>query len=171
MKASLYPFMRYSLITSDIPIRSPHFLNQSHNDALDDHRRIPMVEYQKEYRKLETRYCLTHTKYQYSMGCEKCYGVYCIRCMSESAQCKDGRWWRKMHKGFLYCYFLLWYPLLYFIQRMVFLCTSNFAVRSQCERNNTAWMMSTYIHDNINIHESSLKYLASKVSTSGSRCT
>ena len=90
VKASLYPFMRYSLITSDIPIRSPHFLNQSHNDALDDHRRIPMVEYQKEYRKLETRHCVTHGSYQYSVGCEKCYEVFCIQCLSGETVCKDG---------------------------------------------------------------------------------
>ena len=66
-----------------------HFY-QSHNDALDDHRRIPMVEYQKEYRKLETRHCVTHGSYQYSVGCEKCYEVFCIQCLSGETVCKDG---------------------------------------------------------------------------------
>ena len=64
---------------------------QSHNDALDDHRRIPMVEYQKEYRKLETRYCVTHTRYKYGMGCEKCYRVFCVECVAEAGSCKNGK--------------------------------------------------------------------------------
>ena len=35
------------------------FYHQSHNDALDDHRRITMDEYKKEYRKVEIRNCET----------------------------------------------------------------------------------------------------------------
>ena len=69
----------------------PFIFLQSHNDALDDHRRIPMVEYQKEYRKLETRYCVTHSRYKYGMGCEKCYRVFCVECVAEAGSCKNGK--------------------------------------------------------------------------------
>ena len=50
-----------------------------------------MVEYQQEYRKLEARYCARHSRYQYSMGCEKCFEVYCTECIAGVGPCKDGK--------------------------------------------------------------------------------
>ena len=64
---------------------------QSHNDALDDHRRIRMDEYKRDYRKLETRYCEKHPKEVYSTSCEKCFNVFCAGCMHKLGLCSDGK--------------------------------------------------------------------------------
>ena len=63
---------------------------QSHNDALDDHRRIRMDEYKRDYRKLETRYCEKHPKHVYSMACTKCAMIFCANCTGKIDTCSDG---------------------------------------------------------------------------------
>ena len=64
---------------------------QSHNDALDDHRRIRMDEYKRDYRKLETRYCEKHPKLVYSIACSKCGCVFCADCLGRIENCSDGK--------------------------------------------------------------------------------
>ena len=64
---------------------------QSHNDALDDHRRIRMDEYKRDYRKLETKYCEKHPKEVYSLCCEKCFNVFCAGCVPQISMCSDGK--------------------------------------------------------------------------------
>ena len=65
---------------------------QSHNDALDDHRRIRMDEYKRDYRKLETRYCDKHPREVYSMVCENCYEICCVSCVRNIGLCANGKY-------------------------------------------------------------------------------
>ena len=68
------------------------FLPQNHNEALDDHKRITMDEYKKEYRKVEIRRCEKHTDHVYSVACKKCHGVFCVKCLiSKSENCSNGK--------------------------------------------------------------------------------
>ena len=69
---------------------------QSHNDALDDHRRIRMDEYKRDYRKLETRYCDKHTGDVYILSCDKCYDVFCAGSVPEIDMCTDGEFFNFM---------------------------------------------------------------------------
>ena len=64
---------------------------QTHNEFLDDHRRICMDEYKREYRKMETRYCNIHTDQVYLMVCRECSLVSCIDCVDELTDCSAGK--------------------------------------------------------------------------------
>ena len=59
---------------------------------LDDHRRICMDEYTREYRKMETRYCMKHSEKPYIISCEKCTDVFCEKCVPEIWLNKQGKW-------------------------------------------------------------------------------
>lgn len=66
------------------------FILQSHNDALDDHERIPIAEYMREHRKIVTRYCDKHRAMVLSLGCRTCLLVFCNHCVSEDSVCASG---------------------------------------------------------------------------------
>ena len=67
------------------------YVLQAHNFALDDHKRITMDEYEKEYRKVEIRRCETHTDQAYSVACNKCNQVFCATCVTVNpGKCTDG---------------------------------------------------------------------------------
>ena len=68
----------------------PLSILQSHNDALDDHRRIRMDEYKRDYRKLETRYCEKHPKEVYCMACENCTEAFCVKRLESTIVCTNG---------------------------------------------------------------------------------
>ena len=76
------------------------FYHQSHNDALDDHRRITMDEYKKEYRKVEIRHCETHKDNVYNVACEKCHEVFCVKCILRPTPCTDGKTIIHFHGSF-----------------------------------------------------------------------
>ena len=83
-------FLNHSIALSSEKIPC-FFYFQSHNDALDDHRRITMDEYKKEYRKVEIRHCETHKDKVYNVACEKCHEVFCVKCMLRPTSCSDGK--------------------------------------------------------------------------------
>ena len=64
---------------------------QSHNDALDDHERVPIAEYMREHRKIVTRHCVKHRNMVLSLGCRTCLIVLCNHCVSEDSICASGK--------------------------------------------------------------------------------
>ena len=71
--------------------RASQLFLQGHNFSLDDHKRITMDEYKKEYRKVEIRNCEKHTDRVYSLACKRCNEVFCSKCMMGHQLCTDSK--------------------------------------------------------------------------------
>ncbi|XP_067944881.1 tripartite motif-containing protein 2-like [Watersipora subatra] len=63
---------------------------ESHDDALDDHHKITILEYLGQQQKAKVSSCPKHKNQQYILGCGVCYVLSCLNCVPDLPTCDTG---------------------------------------------------------------------------------
>ncbi|XP_067944895.1 uncharacterized protein [Watersipora subatra] len=66
------------------------FILQSHDDTLDEHHKITIVEYLGQQQKAKVSSCPKHKDQQYILGCGVCYVLSCLKCVPNLPTCDSG---------------------------------------------------------------------------------
>ena len=77
------------------------FPHQIH-DTLNSHTLVTIKEHLKASFAEEQRYCHDHKTEIYSLGCERCYEMFCSECVNTPTVCGKGNKINKIHSDFLY---------------------------------------------------------------------
>ncbi|XP_067944972.1 E3 ubiquitin-protein ligase TRIM56-like [Watersipora subatra] len=63
---------------------------ESHDDALDEHHKITILEYLGQQQKAKVSSCPKHKDQQYILGCGVCYVLSCLKCVPDLPTCDTG---------------------------------------------------------------------------------
>ncbi|XP_067944916.1 uncharacterized protein [Watersipora subatra] len=63
---------------------------ESHDDALDEHDKITILEYLTQQQKAKVSSCPKHKDQQYILGCRVCHVLSCLKCVSDLPACDQG---------------------------------------------------------------------------------
>ncbi|XP_067944887.1 tripartite motif-containing protein 2-like [Watersipora subatra] len=63
---------------------------ESHDDALDEHHKITILEYLSQQQKVKVSSCPKHKDQQYVLGCGVCYVLSCLKCVPNLPTCDSG---------------------------------------------------------------------------------
>ncbi|XP_067940904.1 uncharacterized protein [Watersipora subatra] len=63
---------------------------ESHDDTLDEHPKITILEYMAQQQKAKVSSCSKHNDQLYILGCSACYALSCLKCVSDLLPCKTG---------------------------------------------------------------------------------
>ncbi|XP_067944884.1 uncharacterized protein [Watersipora subatra] len=63
----------------------------SHDDTLDEHNKITILEYLAQQQKAKVSSCPKHKNQQYVLGCGVCYVLSCLKCVSELPTCDTSK--------------------------------------------------------------------------------
>ncbi|XP_067949688.1 transcription intermediary factor 1-beta-like [Watersipora subatra] len=62
----------------------------SHDDALEDHKKIPILEYLTQEQKVKVSNCTEHDNQPYVLACEVCHVLSCLKCVPDLSVCDRG---------------------------------------------------------------------------------
>ncbi|XP_067944878.1 uncharacterized protein [Watersipora subatra] len=63
---------------------------ESHDDTLDDHHKITILEHLVQQQKAKVSRCPKHKDQQYILGCGVCYVLSCLKCVPNLPTCDTG---------------------------------------------------------------------------------
>ncbi|XP_067944903.1 uncharacterized protein [Watersipora subatra] len=63
---------------------------ESHDDTMDEHNKITILEYLSQQQKAKVSSCPKHKDQQYVLGCEVCYVLSCLKCVPDLPTCDTG---------------------------------------------------------------------------------
>ncbi|XP_067944908.1 uncharacterized protein [Watersipora subatra] len=63
---------------------------ESHDDTLDEHHKITILEYLGQQQKAKVSSCPKHKDQQYILGCGVCYVLSCLKCVPDLPTCDTG---------------------------------------------------------------------------------
>ncbi|XP_067944882.1 uncharacterized protein [Watersipora subatra] len=63
---------------------------ESHDDTLDEHHKITILEYLSQQQKAKVSSCPKHKDQQYILGCGVCYVLSCLKCVPDLPTCDTG---------------------------------------------------------------------------------
>ncbi|XP_067944905.1 uncharacterized protein [Watersipora subatra] len=63
---------------------------ESHDDTLDEHNKITILEYLAQQQKAKVSSCPKHKDQRYVLGCGVCYVLSCLKCVPDLPTCDTG---------------------------------------------------------------------------------
>ncbi|XP_067944864.1 uncharacterized protein [Watersipora subatra] len=63
---------------------------ESHDDTMDEHNKITILEYLSQQQKAKVSSCPKHKDQQYVLGCGVCYVLSCLKCVPNLPTCDSG---------------------------------------------------------------------------------
>ncbi|XP_067944981.1 uncharacterized protein [Watersipora subatra] len=61
-----------------------------HDEMLEEHHKITILEYLTQQQKAKVSTCPKHKELQYVLGCQVCYVLSCLKCVSDLPACDTG---------------------------------------------------------------------------------